>query len=658
VDNLAWLSSGGFTVVGMDRDSGFEPDDAGDVVLAALASIRASIGALAGATLWSRPDARARDGVREGFAVLQSMHAVWLGLVADLDTRPGAVPRARAGLVAQTFLRSSLRRTAEQASADVRAAHALSPAADPIQGGLPELGRAFAAGQISREHVDVAIRTLRHLPKDVLSEPVPAEPIPADPSATGAKASNEPERTGTDVPGDAATKEAMVSAGEAVDVFFAQWAKQLDSRQTKRVASNLLAALDPDGRDGFDPGAHERRGLTHSTDGAGMVVGKFQLDPAGGATFTAALEHFSAPEPTRREENQGGTSTVVRDTRSAGQRRADALTQICRLALSSALAGTGKSGEPPRIVVHAGVAEVREALRRVPHCHSNSDSDPDPDPDSDPDLRSGHHPALAPKPATSCQSIASEQRRTGTSQSSGWPITRGATCEPLGPIGAQLLGRFACDALLQRVLLAPNGAVLNLGRDTRTISPAQRRALNARDRGCVIPGCTAPPAWCDGHHVNWWRHGGRTDIDDLALVCGRDHTLIHLGVWDLTMIDGIPWARPPEWIDPWRRLIRNTYQQDADHARSLGTQLRLALDPPDPQPPSTDAPPPPVDRPPERSHPSPSSDSPGGKALPESRNLTQVGDDESRGSPRQPGHSPEQAPGDGPKPDDSPQSGN
>jgi hypothetical protein len=122
--------------------------------------------------------------------------------------------------------------------------------------------------------------------------------------------------------------------------------------------------------------------------------------------------------------------------------------------------------------------------------------------------------------------------------------------------------------------------VLNLGRDSRTISRAQRRALNARDRGCVIPGCSAPPQWCEGHHVVWWRHGGRTDIDALALVCGRDHTLIHQGVWDLVMLDGVAWARPPTWIDPLRRLIRNTRHESADRAKALGSQLRLALEPP------------------------------------------------------------------------------
>ncbi len=174
--------------------------------------------------------------------------------------------------------------------------------------------------------------------------------------------------------------------------------------------------------------------------------------------------------------------------------------------------------------------------------------------------------------------------RSGVNSRSGKSFgigRRGAQCEPLGPIGPRLLGRLACDSLMQKVLLSSGGAVLDLGRDTRTVSRAQRRALNARDRGCVIPGCSAPPQYCEAHHVVWWRNNGRTDIDNLALVCGRDHNLIHLGVWELTMINGVPWARPPSWLDPLRRLIRNTLHQRADQARNLGTQLHLVL-PPDP----------------------------------------------------------------------------
>ncbi len=336
----------------------------GDEVLAAVAAIRSAANVLRCSGLHARPDELSRAGVREGFAALQSVHAAWLGLVADLDSRRDAVPGARAGMVARTFLRAGLHRTGDQAAADVRAAHALASTADPCSGGLPRMGRALAEGTISREHVDVAIKALRRLPKDALSTPVPREPSATDPDAapmtprppTGRRGPNlEPpnedrsgeDRSGEDqepghtpdglrpadpsespdspdqssgcspdselpdsgpsdselpvgedgVPGGTSSagpspagelpepEPENIPAGEAVDAFFAQQSREFDSRQTQRLARHLLDALDPDGSDGFDPSAHERRGLSHATDSSGMVVGRFQLDPAGGAVF-------------------------------------------------------------------------------------------------------------------------------------------------------------------------------------------------------------------------------------------------------------------------------------------------------------------------------------------------------------------------------------
>jgi hypothetical protein len=128
------------------------------------------------------------------------------------------------------------------------------------------------------------------------------------------------------------------------------------------------------------------------------------------------------------------------------------------------------------------------------------------------------------------------------------------------------------------VLLSPSGAVLDLGRLVRLASAAQRKALIARDGGCVMPGCDMPPERCEVHHVVAWAKGGRTDLDNECLQCGRDHTAVHAGIWQIVMRDGVPWVRPPAWVDPQRRLLRNTTHQARQHARRLGQQLRLGLD--------------------------------------------------------------------------------
>jgi hypothetical protein len=87
--------------------------------------------------------------------------------------------------------------------------------------------------------------------------------------------------------------------------------------------------------------------------------------------------------------------------------------------------------------------------------------------------------------------------------------------------------RYACDASIARVVFSPDGVVLDAGRATRSFTPAQRRAVIARDRHCTWPGCDAPPAWCDAHHCTHWAHGGPTNVDNAALLCGRHHDRVH-----------------------------------------------------------------------------------------------------------------------------------
>jgi len=83
------------------------------------------------------------------------------------------------------------------------------------------------------------------------------------------------------------------------------------------------------------------------------------------------------------------------------------------------------------------------------------------------------------------------------------------------------------------VLHAPG--TLDLGRTTRLASRAQRRALRALYTTCAIPGCSVHYDRCKLHHIIWWRHGGRTDLDNLLPVCTRHHTRIHKDRWHLTL---------------------------------------------------------------------------------------------------------------------------
>ena len=93
----------------------------------------------------------------------------------------------------------------------------------------------------------------------------------------------------------------------------------------------------------------------------------------------------------------------------------------------------------------------------------------------------------------------------------------------LSPASAR---RLACDTALLTVLEDTHGNVLNVGRKTRTVSPALRRALTIRDQGCRFPGCTES-RFVDAHHIHHWCDGGETKLENLVLLCRRHHRLVH-----------------------------------------------------------------------------------------------------------------------------------
>lgn len=120
--------------------------------------------------------------------------------------------------------------------------------------------------------------------------------------------------------------------------------------------------------------------------------------------------------------------------------------------------------------------------------------------------------------------------------------------------------RIACDADLFGIVMTRLGAPLRMGRRRRTVSPTQWVALCARDHGCVFPGCTRPAEFCIAHHIVHWADGGPTDLDNLALLCGRHHDAMHHQGWDMFLSgDRHPRLRPPAWIDPERPEMQNTY---------------------------------------------------------------------------------------------------
>ena len=456
--------------------------------------------------------------------------------------------------------------------------------------GLPRMGAALAAALVTRAHVDVAVRCLARVPEHL------ANRVDAD----------------------------GVSGRVKIDVFLTRVSREHPPSTTERIAKELLAALDPDGQDSFDPLAYKRRTLFLVTDSTGMTSLRGLLDPASAAILRAALAHYRTltahhlddthssdsdggggdgrGNPSGDGDSRGGSgrgasgggwavsgqeSIPIRDDRSRGMRDVDALTALCEAALRAHYptmdeGGAGMQPAAPlvKVIITATPEQAAAARRTTPgpldehgvplrppgwpdpwnQAHRAGQDPPRHDPNrqdpkrqglpEDPPERQGGPPTRPPRPTGPTGSTGSTgppgstgpTGPTGPPGSSGLPAAPGLAHETESgdPMSAGTLGRLLCDADLQTVILGPDRAVLDLGRTRRLATASQRTALVARDRGCVVPGCGMPPSACQAHHVRWWRHGGRTDLTNLALLCGRHHTAIHAGEWVLQMVDGVP----------------------------------------------------------------------------------------------------------------------
>lgn len=115
-----------------------------------------------------------------------------------------------------------------------------------------------------------------------------------------------------------------------------------------------------------------------------------------------------------------------------------------------------------------------------------------------------------------------------------------------GPVSAATADLIACDSTLTSVVVDGAGVPLDVGRAERLFTPAIRKALGVRDRGCAHPGCGRPVSWCDAHHIQPWSSGGVTSLDNGVLLCRLHHTAIHHGGWQVYLgPDRHPWFIPP-----------------------------------------------------------------------------------------------------------------
>jgi len=102
-----------------------------------------------------------------------------------------------------------------------------------------------------------------------------------------------------------------------------------------------------------------------------------------------------------------------------------------------------------------------------------------------------------------------------------------ASLETGDVITASQARRLACQAKILPAVLGGRSEVLDLGRSRRLHTAAQRRAIRIRHHQCQADGCTVPAAWCETHHPHAWSAGGKTDLDNAALLCSHHHHRAH-----------------------------------------------------------------------------------------------------------------------------------
>ncbi len=278
---------------------------------------------------------------------------------------------------------------------------------------------------------------------------------------------------------------AEIDAGEQL---LAEQAMLLPPEDVKRVADRVVDAIDPDGTLPDEQLNLDRRFFDLRPTRDGAWKGEFRLTGSAGAKLKTLIDPLSKV----RVDESGET-----DTRTVGQRRHDAMEDIC-----------------------------------------------------DRQLRAGDTPDAGGVPATVIVTINLDDLLARC----GYGTTSDGTIIPV-----ETLLEMADNAEIIPAVLNDAGQVLSLGRSRRIASRGQTLALIARDAGCSFPGCAHPPQYCERHHIVEWVNGGPTDLANLTLVCRYHHHNFLARGWQIALnADGIPEWRPPRWVDRDQKPLINT----------------------------------------------------------------------------------------------------
>ena len=293
------------------------------------------------------------------------------------------------------------------------------------------------------------------------------------------------------------------------------------------------------------------RMLSTQVDEAGMLLLRARLTPEVGAVLLRAVQAALEQVPAPAAGVDGNEPTIA-------QRRADALGLVAESALAGGL-DPGNPGDRFQVTVHvpADTLAAGEPASTPPRVSAETRAA---SPAASQPVAAAAHAGRETASATPHVSAEPSEASAGA----GKPETPAAgldagqaVIEQAGGLhlGREAARRLACDAALVALLHGAGGELLDVGRRTRAVPTALRRALLDRDRSqCQFPGCTS--RHCDAHHVVHWADGGETQLSNLVLCCRFHHRALHeegfqvvadaTGQFQFLRPDGVPLpAEPP-----------------------------------------------------------------------------------------------------------------
>ncbi|NNH71722.1 HNH endonuclease [Nocardia uniformis] len=319
----------------------------------------------------------------------------------------------------------------------------------------------------------------------------------------------------------------------------AQHARTLRPDQLRKAADRLEAYLNPDGTFS-DLDRARRRSLRVGKQGPDLMsVCTLIADPELRAYLDAMLAKAAKPGYGNPDdiapclEDEPDPDAVHRDRRTPAQRQHDALKAVLRDTLASGRLGQHR-GLPVTVIVSTTLAELEAAG----------------------------------------QEAVAETADATAPFATGVPVvTGGGSLLPMRD-----LLRMGAHARHYLAVFDNDGRPIYLGRSKRLGSVDQRIVLHARDIGCTFPGCGKPGYLCQAHHRTEWRSGGRTDADQLTLVCEPHHRLAGVTNTDWSAGAAPPGHRlagrtqwiPPDYCDRQRRPRMNHFHHPGEYLTPAG----------------------------------------------------------------------------------------